>query len=77
MGTRVPKKPIYMYSGSMDPFGGTGKGVKQVFGWLKKTRHEVELKLYEGARRAIHNEINRDEVYRDVLSFIKTGGGSL
>lgn len=68
----VPKKPIYMYSGSMDPVGGMGKGVKQVLGWLKKTGHKVELKLYEGARHEMHNEINRDEVYRDVLSFVNT-----
>lgn len=67
---RVPKKPIYMYSGAMDPVGGMGKGAKQVFGWLKKTGHEVELKLYEGARHEMHNEINRDEVYRDLLSFV-------
>lgn len=69
---RVPKKPIYVYSGSMDPVGGMGKGVKQVYGWLKKTGHEAELKLYEGGRHEMLNEINRDEVYRDVLSFIKT-----
>ena len=67
---RVPKKPILMFSGAMDPVGGNGKGVKQVHGWLTKTGHEAELKLYENGRHEMLNEINRQEVYGDVLLFI-------
>lgn len=67
---RVPKKPILMISGDCDPVGNKGKGVRQVAGWLKKTGHETELKLYPGARHEVLNETNRDEVYRDILLFI-------
>ncbi len=67
---RVPKKPILVFSGSLDPVGGKGKGVRQVHAWLKKTGHEAELKLYEGGRHEMLNEINRCEVYGDVLLFI-------
>ncbi len=67
---RVPRKPILIFSGSMDPVGGKGKGVRQVFGWLEKTGHEAEMKLYEDGRHEMLNETNRKEVYGDVLLFI-------
>ncbi|MDD4312227.1 MAG: alpha/beta fold hydrolase [Eubacteriales bacterium] len=67
---RVPNKPILIFSGAMDPVGGKGKGVKQVHGWLTKTGHNAELKLYEGGRHEMLNEINRKDVYGDVLLFI-------
>ena len=34
------------------------------------TGHEVELKLYPGGRHEMLNELNREEVYRDLLTFI-------
>lgn len=67
---RVPNRPILLMSGAKDPVGNSGKGVKQVFGWLKKTGHSPELKLYEGGRHEMLNEINRKDVYNDVLLFI-------
>ena len=69
---RVPKRPILMISGAKDPVGGAGKGVKQVYGWLKKTGHAAELKLYEDGRHEMLNEINRKDVYNDILLFVDT-----
>ena len=69
---RVPNKPILVFSGARDPVGGNGKGVKQVFGWLKSTGHNAELKLYEDGRHEMLNELNREEVYGDVLLFLET-----
>lgn len=70
--SRVPACPILLMSGAMDPVGNKGKGVRQVFGWLEKTGHNAECKLYEGGRHEMLNEINRDEVFNDVLLFINT-----
>ncbi|MDO4572482.1 MAG: alpha/beta hydrolase [Clostridia bacterium] len=67
---RVPKKPILIFSGAADPVGGAGRGVRQVAGWLSDTGHAVELKLYKGGRHEMLNEINKEEVYNDVLLFI-------
>ncbi|HWP21761.1 MAG TPA: alpha/beta fold hydrolase [Candidatus Cryosericum sp.] len=69
---RVPQRPILVMSGAMDPVGSAGKGPKQVYGWLKKSGHNVELKLYENGRHEMLNEINRKDVYNDILLFINT-----
>lgn len=67
----VPQSlPIYIISGSMDPVGEYGRGVRQVYQDLRKTAHDVKMKLYDDARHEILNEINRKEVYDDILSWI-------
>lgn len=63
--------PILLLSGSMDPIGDYSKGVNEVYKTLKKTGHKyVTLKLYEGARHEILNEINRKEVYEDIIAWL-------
>ena len=36
---------------------------------LKKTGHQVRLVLYPEVRHALVTEVNRDEVYQDLLDF--------
>lgn len=63
--------PIYLISGSMDPVGDYSKGVNEVYKKLKKSGHKnVSMKIYEGARHEILNEINRDEVYADIIAWL-------
>lgn len=69
---RVPKRPIFLMSGTNDPVGGMGKGVRQVDQWLEKSEHNVTMKLYPQGRHEMLNETNRAEVYNDVLLFIET-----
>lgn len=65
--------PILLMSGSMDPIGDYSKGVNEVYKTLKKTGHKyVNLKLYEGARHEILNEINRNEVYKDIIDWLNS-----
>jgi len=68
---KVPKVPIQLFSGAKDPVGGSGKGVLQVKKWLEDTGHDVTFKLYPEGRHEMLNEINRSEVYNDVLAFIE------
>lgn len=72
-----PDTPVYLYSGDKDPVGSNGAGVKKVWGYFKKygTR-DLSLKLYEGGRHEMHNELNRAEVFSDVLVWLEahTGG---
>ncbi|MGN0572110.1 MAG: lysophospholipase [Candidatus Fimenecus sp.] len=65
--------PILLISGSMDPIGGYGKGVREVFSRLQRSGHKaVQIKLYDGARHEILNEINREAVFTDILSFFSS-----
>ena len=70
--SRVPKSiPILVISGDMDPVGNYGAGIKEIHSKLLESGHtKAQLKLYEGGRHEILNEINKDEVYTDILSFI-------
>lgn len=38
---------------------------------LRNTGHDITLKLYDKARHEVLNEINRQEVFTDVLNFIE------
>ena len=70
---RVPKHlPMLLISGDADPVGNYGKGVKTVYERLLAAGcTRTALKLYKGARHEPHNELNRDEVYADLIDFIK------
>lgn len=68
----VPNKPILLISGKCDPVGGkAAKGVLEVADRLKSTGHDVTVKLYEGARHELLNELNKEEVTEDIISFIE------
>lgn len=63
--------PILLISGSNDPVGEYGKGVKQVYDDLRKTGHQnVVMKLYPEARHELLNELNRDEVTSDIIGWM-------
>ena len=64
--------PVYFIAGGDDPVGGYGEGVKQAAEEFKKHGMiQVDLKIYHLCRHEIHNEINRQEVYEDVASWIE------
>ena len=63
--------PVLVFSGSMDPVGDYGVGIMQVVdGYKSAGCTDLELKLYDGGRHEMLNEINRDEVYADVLEWL-------
>lgn len=67
------KLPLYLMSGTHDPVGVKGIGVKQVYNQLLDTGHRtVTLKLYPEARHELTNEINKEEVYRDLYQWMST-----
>ncbi|MBP7735347.1 MAG: lysophospholipase [Spirochaetes bacterium] len=69
---KIPRElPIYLFSGSMDPVGANTRGVLQVYNSLVKSGiGEVTYKFYEGARHETLNELNRDEVFSDVIAWL-------
>lgn len=68
----VPKDlPILIVSGELDPVGEYGKGLRTIEANLIGTGHKkVTLKLYPDCRHEILNELNKEEVYADINSFI-------
>lgn len=65
--------PIYFISGDDDPIGDFGKGVLCTYnGFLKAGLSDVTLKLYHGARHDLPRELNREEVFEDILFWLQT-----
>ena len=66
-----PDTPVYLFSGDQDPVGGNGAGVRKVYGYFEKQgTRDLTMKLYPGGRHEMLNELNREEVYADVLAWL-------
>ncbi len=63
--------PILLIAGKEDPIGNFGKGVLEVHRRLEDTWHRVELHLYDAMRHNICDEVKRNEVYTDILQWMK------
>lgn len=68
----VPKElPIFFVAGSEDPVGASGKGVEAVYQrYLAKGARNVKIKLYDGDRHEILNELDKETVYEDLFAWI-------
>lgn len=64
------KMPILLVSGSEDPVGDYGKGVRNVYERLKSVGANVQIRLYEGYRHEILNDFCRDQVVEDIRAFV-------
>ncbi|SFS53481.1 alpha/beta hydrolase [Marininema halotolerans] len=63
--------PIYLFSGEKDPVGAEGKGVKKVAHLLRLAGNmQVNVKIYEEGRHEMLNEMNKAEVYQDVIAWL-------
>lgn len=69
---RIPKElPLYFIAGAQDPVGGYGRNVRAVARSYKKAGIEdVSLKLYPDDRHEILNELDREQVYDDILVWL-------
>lgn len=69
---KIPKSlPVLMLSGTADPVGEYGQGVRRAYESLKGCGLEnIELKLYEGGRHELLNDIIRDEVMGDIYGWL-------
>ena len=66
-----PSTPVYLFSGDRDPVGTSGKGVRKVYGFFRDAgTADLQMKLYPEGRHEMLNELNRDQVYADVLSWL-------
>ena len=64
--------PVFFIAGGDDPVGSYGKGVYTAAEEFKKAGMEgVSIRIYPMGRHEILNEINRKDVYQDVLHWIE------
>lgn len=63
--------PVLFFSGQEDPVGDYGVGVEKAYkNFCKAGLMDVMMRLYPGGRHEMLNEINRDEVYQDILRWL-------
>jgi alpha-beta hydrolase superfamily lysophospholipase len=69
---KVPQTlPILLLSGEEDPVGNYGKGVIEVHDSLKSQgTKDLTITLYKEGRHEMLNELNKEEVYSDILTWL-------
>ena len=59
--------PVLFVSGDQDPVGGMGEGVRKAYEKFRAAGvKDLSIKLYEGDRHEILNELDRETVYADL-----------
>lgn len=68
----IPRElPIYIFGGSEDPVGEEGKGAKNLYNTYKRIGiKDVTCKIYKGGRHEMLNEVNKNEVISDVITWM-------
>lgn len=70
---QIPKDlPIFMVAGKEDPVGNYGKTVLKIYqGYKSKGIQDISLKLYENDRHELLNELDKEQVYADLYTWLK------
>ena len=70
---KMPKElPVFFISGGQDPVGSFGMGVKKtVLSFQSAGMKHVDCKIYPNDRHEVLNELNRLEVFRDILDWME------
>lgn len=68
----IPKDlPILIIGGSMDPVSNWGEGLYALQKKYEELGLQSTLIVYEDARHEVFNELNREQVFHDVLRFLE------
>jgi alpha-beta hydrolase superfamily lysophospholipase len=69
---RIPKDlPVYVIAGKRDPVSAGGRQIKPMLAAFRAAGvKNVECRIYADARHELLNEINRDEVTRDLIEWL-------
>lgn len=70
---RIPHElPLFFVSGAMDPVGNYGKAVNEICCEYKKAGiKDVSMKLYPDDRHEVINELDKEQVYEDILKWLE------
>ena len=68
----IPKQlPIRFISGTADPVNAKGRGIKRLLRRYQKAQLMVSSQLYPDGRHEMFNETNRQQVFDDLLNWLK------
>jgi alpha-beta hydrolase superfamily lysophospholipase len=69
---RIPKSlPVYVFAGAEDPVGGFSKSVRKLLDAYRTAGlRDVTFRFYAGGRHEMINETNRDDVVRDLRTWL-------
>lgn len=75
---RIPKDiPVYIFAGSADPVGAASGGADRLAGAYRAAGiRDVRLRLYPEGRHESLNEVNREEVTRDLAEWLDGHAGA-
>jgi alpha-beta hydrolase superfamily lysophospholipase len=67
----MPDLPIFILGGEMDPVGGGGRNVQKMVHALQDAGvRKLTVKLYADSRHDLLHELNRGQVYNDILTWL-------
>ena len=65
--------PVYLFAGDKDPVGNDGKGVYETHAAFRKAGiRDLSMKIYDEGRHEMLNDINKEDVANDVITWIKS-----
>lgn len=68
---KLDKTKRYLFvAGDKDPVGSMGEGVKNVYNSVVDAGCKAELKLYEGSRHEVLNDKDKEQVHKDILTWL-------
>ena len=70
---RIPKDlPILFVSGDQDPVGANGVGVRKAYEMFQAAGiQDVTLRLYEGDRHEVLNELDKEKVFKELQDWME------
>lgn len=72
INTMSRTQPVYFMSGDCDPVGDNGKGVERAYkAFCDAGLHDVMIRLYPGGRHEMLNEVNKYDVFQDILNWLE------
>lgn len=66
---KIGKKKVFIIGGAKDPVGSCGKQIKSLNKRYLKHNIDSKYKVYPDCRHELLNEINKEEIYNDILDF--------
>lgn len=69
---KIGRKKVFIIAGACDPVGSKGKQITSLNKFYLNNNIDSRCKIYPDCRHELLNELNKEEVYNDVLEFFNS-----